>query len=265
MKTKVTLTKTVWRSLLNKRGAMDSNKTCKLDLVIPKELNWCESIREVATCYKLEITTQPICDSKTCNKPVNYTIGREYNECCSVSCSKMIIQQQPEQILTKKNYEGFLSKDGKIHRSKWLKIPDDHWASTISELLVCYKNNITKQPKCAWKKCNELVNFSKDHYNNTCSNSCSTKLQHNSLDQDSQEAKDKRLYYNECWKYTNRNDLGILPNIEKRGKYKGDFHLDHIYPMSKGLENGRLPYTIGELNNLQVIPMEENIRKGSNL
>ncbi len=264
METKVTLTKTVWQSLLNKRGAMDANKTRKLDLVIPQELNWCKSIREVATCYKLGIINQPMCASKTCNKPVNYTIGREYNECCSVGCSKAVIQQQPEQILTKENYEEFLSKDGKIHRSKWLKIPDKHWSSTISELLFCYKNNILEQPKCAWKNCNEPTIFD-GHYRNTCSNNCSTKLQFNSLDQDSQEAKDKRLYYNECWKYTNRNDLDILPNIEKRGKYKGDFHLDHIYPMSKGLENGHLPYMIGDIKNLQVIPMEENIRKGSNL
>lgn len=71
------------------------------------------------------------------------------------------------------------------------------------------------------------------------------------------------IYYREVWKYTNRNDLSILENIEKRGHAnKGMHHLDHKYSIFQGFKDNILASIIGNINNLEMIIGRNNISKG---
>ena len=74
---------------------------------------------------------------------------------------------------------------------------------------------------------------------------------------------DKKLYYAMVWEVTETQPLHILENFDKRG-WKG-YHLDHIYPISAGYVNKIPPRKVGNIKNLQFIPHEENISKGSKI
>jgi hypothetical protein len=60
---------------------------------------------------------------------------------------------------------------------------------------------------------------------------------------------------------TNDNNLSILPNIEKRGRGSGKYHLDHIVSQKTGFDLGLPPYLIGHISNLRMIPESENCSK----
>jgi hypothetical protein len=65
------------------------------------------------------------------------------------------------------------------------------------------------------------------------------------------------------WEITESQPLHILENFDKRG-WK-NFHLDHIYPISKGFVEKISPEKIGNIKNLRFIHYEENISKGSKI
>jgi hypothetical protein len=75
--------------------------------------------------------------------------------------------------------------------------------------------------------------------------------------------KDFKRYKRECLLITNRNNVSQLSNFNKRGKagVPGAYHLDHIISIKEGFDTGILPMIIGNINNLQFIPWEENIQK----
>ena len=73
----------------------------------------------------------------------------------------------------------------------------------------------------------------------------------------------KKLYYALVWEVTENQPLHILENHKKRGWKK--FHLDHIYPISKGYENEIPPEKIGNIKNLRFIHHKKNMKKGSNI
>jgi hypothetical protein len=60
---------------------------------------------------------------------------------------------------------------------------------------------------------------------------------------------------------TNDNDLSSLPNIEKRGRGPGKYHLDHIVSQKTGYDLGLPPYLIGHISNLRMIPESDNCSK----
>lgn len=74
---------------------------------------------------------------------------------------------------------------------------------------------------------------------------------------------DKKLYYAMVWEVTESQPLHILENFDKRG-WK-NFHLDHVYPISKGFLEKISPEKIGNIKNLRFIHHEENISKGSKI
>lgn len=78
---------------------------------------------------------------------------------------------------------------------------------------------------------------------------------------------DKERYFLEVTKITRMQPIVILENYEKRGKagIEGAYHLDHIYPISKGFDNKIPVEIIGDISNLRFIPWEENLRKGNRL
>lgn len=66
----------------------------------------------------------------------------------------------------------------------------------------------------------------------------------------------KKVYY-----WTSKNDLTQLENYEKRGLL--GYHLDHKYSITEGFKNKILPKIIGSMRNLEFIPCQENVKKGT--
>ena len=75
---------------------------------------------------------------------------------------------------------------------------------------------------------------------------------------------DFEKYKREVWKITNKNDLSLLENIDKRGMagVDGAYHLDHKISIFYGFTNDIPHDIIGHINNLRMIPWQENYRKG---
>jgi len=74
---------------------------------------------------------------------------------------------------------------------------------------------------------------------------------------------DYELYKRQVWEHTNKNDLTVLENHEKRGRAGeiGAYQLDHRFSISRGFIEGISPELIGSIKNLQFIPWEDNLRK----
>ena len=74
-----------------------------------------------------------------------------------------------------------------------------------------------------------------------------------------------RLYYNEVIRYTNKQDISKLKNIEHRGKagIKGAYHLDHMVSIHYGFLNNVPAYIIGNIKNLTMLPWHDNIYKSA--
>lgn len=62
---------------------------------------------------------------------------------------------------------------------------------------------------------------------------------------------------------TNKQPIHTLLNYEKRGVsgVDGAYHLDHKFSISEGFKNKVKPQIIADLNNLEFIPWEENVKK----
>lgn len=72
------------------------------------------------------------------------------------------------------------------------------------------------------------------------------------------------LYKRVVWKYTNRQDLALLPNFEKRGRsdLKDDaYSLDHKFSIKQGFINNIPAHLIGSFKNLEMLPYDENRKK----
>jgi|GEM_PF-6072544 len=74
---------------------------------------------------------------------------------------------------------------------------------------------------------------------------------------------DKELYYRLVDSITKKQPIHLLEHYDKRGKKS--YHLDHIYPISKGFKNKIPPEIIGDLSNLRFIPWLDNIQKADKL
>lgn len=74
---------------------------------------------------------------------------------------------------------------------------------------------------------------------------------------------DKELYYRLVNSITKRQPVHLLENSNKRGNKS--YHLDHIYPVSKGFKNKIPPEVIGDISNLRFIPWIDNLKKADKL
>lgn len=75
-----------------------------------------------------------------------------------------------------------------------------------------------------------------------------------------------KKYRSNVMKVTNKQDISRLENVNKRGLCgtKGAFQLDHKFSILEGFKEGIEPEIIGNIYNLEFIPWEENLKKGSN-
>lgn len=72
-----------------------------------------------------------------------------------------------------------------------------------------------------------------------------------------------KKYHQKVKAITEKQNLSLLENIEKRGKTGkvGAFHVDHMYSIIEGFRNNIEPEIIGSIFNLEMIPWELNVIK----
>jgi len=74
----------------------------------------------------------------------------------------------------------------------------------------------------------------------------------------------KNRYKKEVWRITNQQEIHKLENYDKPRKrcgYNGGYQLDHILSIDEGWYKQIEPNIIGNINNLQFITWEENLKK----
>lgn len=83
---------------------------------------------------------------------------------------------------------------------------------------------------------------------------------------DPNDRSELKNYRYKVWIYTNRNDLSVLSNYDKRGKagLQDSYHLDHKFSITQGFRNNIDPMIIGSIHNLEFIPWMENQIKKTN-
>jgi len=76
---------------------------------------------------------------------------------------------------------------------------------------------------------------------------------------------DFRKYWNSVINETNKQPTHTLVNSDKRGLtgIDGAYHLDHKFSIFEGFKQGVEPEIIGGISNLEFIPWEDNLSKGS--
>ena len=72
-------------------------------------------------------------------------------------------------------------------------------------------------------------------------------------------------YKSDVMKVTNRQPIHTLPNYNNRGVsgIDGAYHLDHKFSINEGFRQNVDPKLIGNIVNLEFIPWEENLNKGT--
>ncbi len=81
-----------------------------------------------------------------------------------------------------------------------------------------------------------------------------------------EQKSDMQKYYSVVWKFTRKQNLNELKNIDKRGSLqftKDAHHLDHKFSIKEGFVNCILPHYIGNINNLEMLPASINCSKGA--
>ena len=88
-----------------------------------------------------------------------------------------------------------------------------------------------------------------------------------SYDQYKARLSDKERYYRAVMSITKMQAISILEHYDKRARGPDEhaYHLDHIYPVIRGFENGIPPELIGDISNLRFIPWKENVTKSDKL
>jgi transposase-like protein len=73
-----------------------------------------------------------------------------------------------------------------------------------------------------------------------------------------------KKYKREVWVETNKQPINTLNNYDKRGLNgkEGVYQLDHKFSIFEGFKQNIKPEIIGNINNLEFIPWEENLSKG---
>lgn len=86
-----------------------------------------------------------------------------------------------------------------------------------------------------------------------------TKLERGLINNINEDKTEYDEYRRDVHRFTNRNDLTLLENHEKRGKHT--YHLDHIFPISKGYMHNIPAELIADIRNLRFILALDNRKK----
>ena len=133
--------------------------------------------------------------------------------------------------------------------------------------LQLLKNRLTMDFSNSGQKCLETkrLRYGDDYNSGWNVNGIQTRVQNGTMvDPDLRE--EYILYYHAVNKITKRQNISILPNIERRGnlKYdKGAYHIDHMVSIYDGFILNIPPSILGHISNLECIPAVQNIKKGN--
>lgn len=112
--------------------------------------------------------------------------------------------------------------------------------------------------------CNKEHNLTTTWNNWNKGKRCRLCYENNKLENSIKNKDGWEKYYFLVWYYSEKNYLEhknqINPNNYRRGK---NFHLDHKFSICEGFKNNVPPILIGGVNNLEVIPAKENLKKGT--
>ncbi len=91
-----------------------------------------------------------------------------------------------------------------------------------------------------------------------------TRLGYETYDQYRESLPEWKKYKIDVWRVTKQQPLHLLENFDQRGVNgeEGAYTLDHKISIKKGFIENISPEEIGHIDNLQMLPWEENITKG---
>ena len=190
-----------------------------------------------------------------CGKELKFLgINQGYRKFCSNKCSKLSLETNEKYLLTMKEKYGVTTPfllpgvKEKSENTKYKKYGNKYFSNrnkykqTCLEKYGCNCNLAIKEVKEKIRKTNELSGKW-------------TPLKNKS---------NFEIYKKLVWKYTNKNNLKLLKNFEKRGRVDlspNAYHLDHIISIKYGFENNILPIYLGNKYNLQFIEWINNLKK----
>ena len=98
-------------------------------------------------------------------------------------------------------------------------------------------------------------------YNEHNKSKSSTFRDNGYLSKDDPTLNERTMFYSAVYYYTERSKKLMPPCPGKRGKRKGEYHIDHKYSRHVGFKNNIPPHIIGHIGNLQWMLVEENCSK----
>jgi hypothetical protein len=183
------------------------------------------------------------CKHPKCNKPITRFKGTYLGVFCSYSCNakyKLLVSPNPFSgpAGIKRRQDGMMKKYGVDHNMKRKESLDKRIETYITNYGVDHplkSDPIKSQARKAnenagrWTPESEMDLF--------------------------------YLYRLKVAKFTGKQPIKSLPNYENKGKDKHSYSLDHKFSCYEGFKNNIPPYIIGNIVNLEYIPVSENSSK----
>ena len=240
--------------LIGPSGRINSNKSMKIK--IPIKYKWCRTKQEYYYAYQNNLLSPKVC--KSCDSNTKFkTFQDGYNIFCSPKCKnndidKINISNKNIKATKLLRYgdENYCNTS-KIKETKLLRYGDENYNNADKNKSTCVLrygvSNISKLP--------EIRKIAMLETRKT-----REKLGH-WIPLDKKKLYD--LYKREVYIITNSMNLSILKNIDKRGMagINNAYHLDHKFSILEGFNNNILPYYIGNIINLEMIPWGDNYTK----
>jgi len=184
-----------------------------------------------------------VCRHPNCNNPVRFRGEKYVGEYCSYSCNskhQLILNPNP-----------FSGKNGvKIRKNGMLKKYGVEHNMKLKECLTARKETYTK-------------NYGVDHPMKDSKIKNKTRKSHEERGNwmPIENLDDYESYKRSVLKFTNKQNINKLKYYELRGKSKTSYHLDHKFSMHSGFKNNIPAHIIGNIVNLEFIPLTENVVK----
>lgn len=195
-----------------------------------------------------------------CGEPIFYKNKNSYNVSLKnnikVRCSSCAHSGKNNGMFGKHQKEGRLDNSG----NKNPMFGKKHTNESKNKISISKKGSIP------WNKNKKFpgmfINFNRLGPNNAYIKYI-LKQENITYEQYKEKFSEFELYKKEVYKITKLQPLSILENYDKRGIK--NYHLDHIYPISKGFKNNIPPEIIGDISNLQYIPAKDNLEKSNKI
>jgi len=283
------ITKEYISSILDKNGKPNANITRFLPL----------SIEELYVIY--HGIEKPICKNKNCNENTNFkNFGEGFYDYCSNKCaqnSEKVRQKQSDTLFTnygtrdpleikdgrKKGISYITSEENfkKQEEYNMIKFGGKTSFSSAEVQDKCKKSIVKKYdvenimysklfiddkfiPILKTKRKDTYVKkYGEEHPMklDSIKQKVKTTNESNGYWITEDQVKDFNSYTRLVWRYTNKNDLSVLENIDKRAHTKDGYHLDHKYSIYQGFKDSIDAKIIGNICNLEMLQSGQNLSK----